>query len=86
VLTICVHYDNQSTIGWTQSNIYNGKSKYIHRKHNIIKHLLSNIIIFIDYVKLKENIMDSLTKGLSREFEYHLSREIGLKPLRDEIM
>jgi hypothetical protein len=66
--------------------MYNGKSRHVYIGDNTVKYLLSNEIIFIDYVKLKKNIMDSLIKGLSREFEYHLSREIGLKPLRDEIM
>jgi len=64
--------------------MYNGKFRHIHRRHNIFKHLLSNEIIFIDYVKSKENIADSLTRCLSRELVYNSSRGISLKPLKDE--
>jgi len=47
--------------------MYNEKFRHIHHRHNTVKHLLLNVIIFIDYIKSKENITDQLTKGLSRE-------------------
>jgi len=43
-----------------------------------------NEIILIDYVKLKKNIMDSLIKGLLREFVYNSSKEMDLKPFKYE--
>jgi len=49
---------------------------------SLIKHLYSNKIIFIDYVKSKENIVNSSTKGLLREFVYNSLRGMGLKPLK----
>jgi asparagine synthetase A len=64
--------------------MYNDKSRHICHKYNIVKHLLSNKITFINYVKLKENIADLLTKGLSRELAYNSLRKIGLKPLKDK--
>jgi hypothetical protein len=67
VSTICVHCDSQLTIKKAQSSMYNSKYRYIHHKHNTIKHFLSNGIISIDYVKLKKNIMDSLTKSFSEK-------------------
>jgi hypothetical protein len=66
VLGIYVHFDSQSAIGRAQSSMYNDKSKYVHHRYNIVKHLLFNEIISIDYVKSKENIVDLLTKGLLR--------------------
>jgi hypothetical protein len=59
--------------------MYNGKFKHIHHRHNTVKHLLSNEIIFIDYIKSKENITDPLTKYLSRELVYSLSKGMSLK-------
>ena len=47
--------------------MYNGKSRHIRRRNNTIRQLLSNVIISLDYVKSKENIVDPLTKGLNRE-------------------
>jgi hypothetical protein len=43
-----------------------------------------NKIIFIEYVKLKENIMDLLTKCLLKELVYNSLRGVSLKPLKDE--
>jgi hypothetical protein len=55
--------------------MYNDKSRHIHRRYNTVKYLLLIEIISIDYVKSKENIMDFLTKVLSRELMYNSSRE-----------
>ena len=61
--------------------MYNGKSRYIHRRHNTIQQLLSNGIVTIIYVKSKDNIPDPLTKGLNRELINKLSKGMGLKPM-----
>ena len=81
VPAICIHCDSKSAIGRAQSNMYNGKSRHIRRRHNTVKHLLSSGIIFIEYVKSKDNIADPLTKGLSREQVYTSSKGMGLKPI-----
>ncbi|GJY17320.1 gypsy type transposase [Tanacetum coccineum] len=49
------------------STMYNGKSRHIRHRQNSIRQLLSTGVISIDYVKSKDNITDSLMKGLSRE-------------------
>jgi hypothetical protein len=79
--SICIHCDSQSAIGRTQSYMYNGKSRHIHRKHNTVRQLLSNGIISIYYIKLKDNIADLLTKSLSGEYVNCSSRAMGLKPI-----
>ena len=61
--------------------MYNGKSRHIRRRHNTIKQLLLNGIITINYVKLKDNIADPLTKGLNRELVNKSSKGMGLKPM-----
>ena len=76
---ICIHCDSQSAIGRAQSNMYNGKSRHIYHRHNTIRQLLSIGIISIDYVKSKDNIVDSLTKWLNREIVEKSSRGMGLK-------
>ena len=63
-----------------KSNIYNGKSKYIWHRHNIIKQLLSSGVILIQYIKSKENLASPLTKGLPREQVKYTSRGMGLNP------
>ena len=80
---ICIYCDSQSAIGRAQSNMYNGKSRHIRRRHNTIRQLLSTGVISIDYVKSKENIADSLTKGLNRELVEKMTKGMGLKPLKE---
>ena len=81
---LCIHYDSQSTIGRAQSRMYNGKSRHIRHRHNTIRQLLSTGVIFVDYVKSKENIEDPLTKGLNRELVEKSSKGMELKPLKEE--
>jgi hypothetical protein len=80
VPAICVHCDSQSAIGRAQSNMYNGKSRHIRRRHNTIRQLLSTGVVTVDYVKSKDNIADPLTKGLNKELVEKASKGMGLKP------
>ena len=80
---ICIHCDSSSTIGKAETNMYNGKSRYIHHRHNTIRQLLSTEIISIDYVKSKDNITYPLTKWLNKELIEKLLRRMGLKPMKE---
>ena len=42
--------------------MYNGKSRHIRHRHDIVRKLFSSGIITIDYVKSKDNVSDPLTK------------------------
>ena len=63
--------------------MYNGKSRHIRRRHNTIRQLLSIGIISIDYIKSKDNIVDSLTKWLNRELVEKSSRGMRPKPIKE---
>ena len=78
---IYIHCDSLSAMRRAQSNMCNGKLQHIRRRHNTIQHLLSSGIISIEYVRSKENIADPLTKGLTKEQVYRLSRKMGLMPI-----
>ena len=75
VPAIRIHCDSQSTIGRAQSHIYNGKSRHISQRHNTVRQLLFNGIMTIEYIRSKENIVDPLTKDLTREQVSKSSRE-----------
>ena len=66
VSLICIHCDSHSAIGRTQSSMSNDTSRHILRRHNTIRQLLSIGVIFLDYVRFKDNIADPL-KGLNKE-------------------
>ncbi|PHT59777.1 hypothetical protein CQW23_02140 [Capsicum baccatum] len=80
VAPICIHCDSQAAISWAGSIMYNGKSRHIRWRYNTVRKLLSSGIITVDYVKLKDNVSDPLTKGLSREVVERTSRGMGLSP------
>ncbi|RVW74433.1 Retrovirus-related Pol polyprotein from transposon TNT 1-94 [Vitis vinifera] len=82
VTPICIHCDSQKALARAKNAVYNGKSRHIRRRHNTIKQLLSNGVITTDFVKLKDNIADPLTKGLSREQVIVTTRGMGLKPIK----
>ena len=63
--------------------MYNGKSRYIHRRHNTIGQLLSTGVISLDYVKSKESLVDPLTKGLYRELVEKSFKIMRLKPIKE---
>ena len=65
-----------------KNSMYNGKSRHTRRRHNTIRQLLSTGVIFIDYVKSKDNIVDSLTKDLNRELVEKSSKGMILKPIK----
>ena len=47
--------------------MYNGKFRHICCRHNTIKQVLSTRVTSLGYVKSKDIIADSLTKGLNKE-------------------
>ena len=59
---VYIHFLSQDAIGRAWSMTYNGKSRYIRHRHDIVRKLLSSGIIRIDYVKSKDNVSDPLTK------------------------
>ncbi|PHT98123.1 hypothetical protein BC332_32948 [Capsicum chinense] len=50
------------------------------KKFFVARELLSSGIITVNYVKLKDNMLDPLTKGLSREGVERTSKGMGLRP------
>ncbi|PHU22127.1 hypothetical protein BC332_07234 [Capsicum chinense] len=80
VAPLCIHCDSQAAISRARSMMYNGKTHHIQQRHNTVRELLSSGIITIDCVKSKDNVLDPLTKGLSREGVERTSKEMGLRP------
>ena len=80
---ICIHCDSQSAIGRAQSSMYNAKSRHIRHRHNTTRQLLSTRVISMDYVKSRDNIADTLTKGLNKELVEKSSKGMRLKPIKE---
>ena len=70
-------------IGRTQNLMYNGKLRYMSRRHNTVRQLISTGVILIDFVKSEDYIADSLTKGLNRDQVEKTSKGMGFKSIRN---
>ena len=79
--SISLHCDSQATIACARNKIYNGKKRHICLRHNIVRQLISNAVIAMEFVRSEKNLADPLTKGLTRQLVYDISRGMGLKPI-----
>jgi hypothetical protein len=77
---ISVYCDSQATMSKAYSKIYNGKFRHISLRHEYVRQLIEDGIIFIVYVKSSSNLADPFTKGLSQDLVRVTSIGIGLKP------
>ena len=76
-----MHCDCQAAISITKNKALNGKNRHIRLRNEVMKQLLNDGIISIDYVKSKVNLADPLTKSLERKLILKISSGMGLKPI-----
>ena len=76
-----MHCDCQAAISIAKNKTLNGKNRHIRLRHEAMKSLLKDGIIYIDYVKSKVNLVDSLTKPLGRKLILETLSGIRLKPI-----
>ena len=79
--SMSMHCDSQSLINVAKNKTYNGKNRYIQLRHDIVKQLLKNGTISIDYVKLEGNLVVPLTKPLGKNMILETLRGKRLKPI-----
>jgi len=82
--SISMHCDSESMIVVAKNKTFNGKNRHIQLRHNVVKQLLKDGTIFIDYVKLEGNLTDPLIKPLGRNMILETSRGMRLKPLESK--
>ena len=80
IASICMHCDCQAAIARAKNKIYNGKSRYIRWRHNIVRQLIDNGVMSLDFVRSERNLAGPLTKPLARRLVSEISRGIGLIP------
>ncbi|GJU27179.1 zinc finger, CCHC-type containing protein [Tanacetum coccineum] len=84
--------DNSSTSGWVfllggvllhwqkaYSQMYNRKSRHLDVRHSMIPELITNGVIFIEFVRSQQNLADYLIKGLARDLVIKSAEGMGLK-------
>ncbi|GKB73903.1 zinc finger, CCHC-type containing protein [Tanacetum coccineum] len=67
ISTISIRCDSAATLAKAYSQVYNGKSRHLGVRHNMIRELITNGVISVEFVKTQLNLADHLTKGLARD-------------------
>ena len=78
---VFMHCDCQVAISIPNNKTFNGKNRHIRLRHEVVKTLLKDGIISIDYVKSEMNLVDNLTKPLGRKLILETSSGMRLKPI-----
>ncbi|GKB00470.1 zinc finger, CCHC-type containing protein, partial [Tanacetum coccineum] len=76
---ISMHFDSAATLAKAYSQIYNGKSRHLGVRHNMVRELITNGVIFVDFVHSQQNLADHLTKGLARDLVHKSAIRMELK-------
>ncbi|GJV76654.1 hypothetical protein Tco_1508238 [Tanacetum coccineum] len=77
-----IHYDSAATLVNAYSQMYNGKSRHLGVRHSMIRELITNGVISIEFVRSQQNLADHLTKGLARDLVIKSAEGMGLKGLK----
>ncbi|KAA0060695.1 Retrovirus-related Pol polyprotein from transposon TNT 1-94 [Cucumis melo var. makuwa] len=82
-VSVSIQCDSQAAICTSKNSVYNGKSRHIRLRHAVIKQLLKEGIISLEFVRSEKNLADPLTKGLTRKEVLDSSVNMGLKRFGD---
>ncbi|KAA0063384.1 Retrovirus-related Pol polyprotein from transposon TNT 1-94 [Cucumis melo var. makuwa] len=80
---VSIQCDSQAAICTAKNSVYNGKSRHIRLRHVVVKQLLKEGTISLEFVRSEKNLADPLTKGLTRKMVLDSSVNMGLKPFGD---
>ncbi|GJV27571.1 zinc finger, CCHC-type containing protein [Tanacetum coccineum] len=76
---ISIRCDSAATLAKAYSQMYNGKSRHLGFRHSIIRELITNRVVSIEFVRSQQNLADHLTKGLARDLVIKSAERMGLK-------
>nr|GEV75589.1 zinc finger, CCHC-type [Tanacetum cinerariifolium] len=68
-----------ATLAKAYSQMYNGKSRHLGVRHSMIRELITNGMVSIEFVRSQQNLDDHLTKGLARDLFIKSAEGMGLK-------
>ncbi|GJY39107.1 zinc finger, CCHC-type containing protein [Tanacetum coccineum] len=76
---ISILCDGVATLEKAYSQMYNGKSRPLGVWHNMIRELIMNGVVSIEFVRSQEYLVDHLTKGLTKDLVIKSAEGMGLK-------
>ncbi|GKB57618.1 zinc finger, CCHC-type containing protein [Tanacetum coccineum] len=74
IVPISTRCDSAATLAKAYSQMYNGKSRHLGVRHSMIRKLITNEVVFIEFVRSQQNLADHLllpllNSGIERPFE-----------------
>ncbi|GKE86664.1 hypothetical protein Tco_1560406, partial [Tanacetum coccineum] len=79
IAPIFIRYDSVATLEKAYSQMYNGKSRHLGIRHNMIRELITNGVVSIEFVRSQQNLAHHLTKRLARDLVLKSAEGMGLK-------
>ncbi|KAJ9558412.1 hypothetical protein OSB04_013026 [Centaurea solstitialis] len=67
IAPISIHCDSAATLAKAYSQVYNGKSRHLGVRHSMIRDLIMNGVISVEFVKSQQNLAYHPTKSLARD-------------------
>nr|GEV94668.1 zinc finger, CCHC-type [Tanacetum cinerariifolium] len=64
---ISIHCDSAATLAKAYIQMYNGKSRHLGVRHSMIRELITNGMVSLEFARSQQNLTDHLTKGLARD-------------------
>ncbi|GKA19424.1 zinc finger, CCHC-type containing protein [Tanacetum coccineum] len=68
-----------ATLAKAYSQMYNRKSRHLGIRHSIIRELITNRVVSIEFVRFQQNLADHLTKGLAIDLVIKSAEGMELK-------
>lgn len=78
IAPISIHCDSAATLAKAHSQMYNGKSRHLGVRHSMIRELIINGVVSIEFVRSQQNLADHLMKGLTRDLVIKSAKGMGL--------
>ncbi|GKB28183.1 hypothetical protein Tco_0867584 [Tanacetum coccineum] len=79
ITPISISCDSAVTLAKAYSQMYNDKSRHLGVSHSMIRELIMNEVISIEFVSSQQNLADQLMKGLAKDLVIKSAEGMGLK-------
>ncbi|GJZ17050.1 zinc finger, CCHC-type containing protein [Tanacetum coccineum] len=79
ITPISIHCDSDATLAKAYTQMYNGMSRHLGVRHNMIRELITNGVVSIEFAMSQQNLADHLTKGLARDLILKSAEGMRLK-------
>ncbi|GJW61565.1 zinc finger, CCHC-type containing protein [Tanacetum coccineum] len=76
---IFIRCDSAAILTKAYSQMYNRKSIHLGVRHSMIRELITNGVVSIEFVRSQQNLVDHLMKGLARDLIIKSAKGMGLK-------